>query len=95
MDPLQSLFTAASAFASVAALGAVKKYTGLADTAIGKAIKPIQPIIALVGAIGIPFLAGKLGIDAAIDPNLFVAAPTSTLVAIAAAEVQKRLFKGA
>lgn len=94
MDPMQSLFSAAAAFFSVAAIGAVKKYTTLADTKIGTAIKPVQPVLALIGAVAIPFLAGKLHITAP-DPQLFMVAPTATIIAIAAAEAQRRIFKGA
>lgn len=90
-DPISGLLGYASSFAAVMALGAIKKYTTLADTSIGKAIKPIQPWI----AAGVPILAmlaaSKLGLQ--IDPQQFAAAPVGTVVAIGAAEVLSRLTK--
>lgn len=74
-------------------LGAVKGPLGKADSAIVKAIKPVQPLIVGVAALALPFAASALGIAAAPDAGTFVSAPTATVLTITLREVLARLRK--
>jgi hypothetical protein len=87
-DPMQNLATYATAFAATAALGAVKKYTTIADTWVGQKIKPVQPWIVL----GLSMLLPRLihGTPNVPDPSALAAAPTATLLAVGAAEILRR-----
>lgn len=82
-DPVSNLLTLAGAAASVYALGAVKRL----DMSVtnSKTFRKLQPFLALGGAIGLPLLAGKIGVQ--IDPQALVNAPLATLVSIGAAEL--------
>jgi hypothetical protein len=82
-DPVSNLIMLAGAAASVYTLGAVKRL----DTRVtnSKAFRKLQPFLALGGAIGLPLLAGKIGVQ--IDPQALVNAPLATLVSIGAAEL--------
>jgi hypothetical protein len=90
---VEDLLNYATGFASVAVLGVVKKYTGIADTKIGAFVRPIQPVLALGLAIGLPFAAKALRLTTEVDPAQVAAAPTATIIAIAAAEVLSRITK--
>lgn len=90
-DPVQNLATYATAFAATAFLGAAKKYTTIADTAIGKAIKPIQPWLVMGLSILLPRIIH--GTPNTPDPGALAAAPTATLLAVGAAEILRRLVK--
>ena len=87
-DPLSNLLVAASAAASVFALGAVKR----TDSSITNSpiYRKLQPFLALGGAIGLPLLAGKIGVQ--IDPQALLNAPLATLVSIGAGELGNHLF---
>jgi len=88
-DPLKDLLTYGVAFGTTFALGAVKKYTTIADTAIGRVTKPVQPLIVLAASVLLPALIH--GTPNVPDPQQLVVAPTATLLAVAAAEVLRRL----
>lgn len=90
VDPLGQLLTYGTAFASTALLGLTKKYTTVFDTAIGKAIKPVQPWLVLMLSAALPRLIH--GTPNVPDAGTLVAAPTATLLAVGAAEVIRRLF---
>ncbi len=90
-DPVQNLATYATAFAATAILGGLKKYTTLADTAIGKAIKPIQPWVVMGLSVLLPrVIHGTPNVP---DPAALAAAPTATLLAVGAAEIFRRFIK--
>jgi len=88
-SPVENLVTYASAFAAVAALGAAKKYTSLADTWLGKKLRPVQPWLVMAFSIAIPALIHGSAIP--IDAGQLVAAPTATLLAVGAAEIFARI----
>lgn len=90
-DPLRDLFTYGVAFGTTFALGAVKKYTGVADTRIGKLTKPVQPLLVLAASVLLPALIH--GTPNVPDPQQLVVAPTATLLAVAAAEVMRRFVR--
>lgn len=90
-DPVTNLATYATAFAATAILGAAKRYTTIADTAIGKAIKPIQPWIVMGLSVLLPRLIH--GTPNVPDPAALAAAPTATLLAVGAAEIFRRFIK--
>jgi hypothetical protein len=74
-------------------LGFVKGPLGKADSAIVNLIKPVQPLIVGIAALGVPYLATALGLHGPVDPSVFVAAPTATVLTITAREVLARLKK--
>jgi hypothetical protein len=89
-DPVTYLTTYATAAAATLFLGAAKKYTTIADTAIGKAIKPVQPWLVMGLSILLPRLIH--GTPNVPDPGALAAAPTATLLMVGAAEIIRRLF---
>jgi hypothetical protein len=90
IDPFGQLLTYGTAFAATAVLGFTKKQTTFFDTAIGKAIKPIQPWLVL----GLTALLPQIihGTPNTPDAGQLVAAPTATLLAVGAAEIIRRFF---
>lgn len=75
-----------------AMLGVVKKFTGILDTAVGKLIKPIQPLVVSVLGMALPFLGGKIGLITEIPTGeLFASAPAATVFAVAIREIYVRL----
>lgn len=88
-DPVFDLLTYGSVIGTTLALGAVKKYTTAADTWVGRKIKPVQPLVATVLGIALPLLIH--GTPNVPDPNVLTVAPTATLLAVAAAEVLRRI----
>lgn len=89
-DPVGVLIATGTAFAATAGLGALKKYTTIADTAIGNFIKPVQPWLVMALSVAMPLLIH--GTPNVPDPSVLVAAPTATLVAVGAAEALRRYF---
>ncbi len=90
VDPFGQLLTYGTAFVTTGALALAKKYTGVADTKIGKLVKPIQPWLVLGLAAVLPrVIHGTPNVP---DAGQLVAAPTATLLAVGAAEVIRRLF---
>ena len=87
-DPLSNLATYATAFAATAALGAVKKYTTVADTWAGKLIKPVQPWVVLGLSMILPHIIR--GTPNVPDASALASAPTATLLAVGAAEILRR-----
>ncbi len=88
------LVNVAAAFAGSAALGFLKSKTTLLDTKIGKAIKPIQPLLVYGAAVALPVVANKLGLISGLpDPQMFVDAPTATILAVSAREGLARFRK--
>lgn len=82
-DPISNLFVLVGGAATVYALGAVKK-TDVAITR-SKVFRKIQPFLALGGALALPMLAGKIGVQ--IDPQALLNAPFATLISVGAAEL--------
>jgi hypothetical protein len=87
------LLAAASAFGASFLLGTIKKAVGGADNAIVNFIKPVQPLVVGVAALGIPYLASAIGIAQVPDAATFVTAPTATVLAVTLREVTRRVFK--
>lgn len=87
-DPLKDLLTYGAVIGTTLALGAAKKYTTIADTAIGRITKPVQPLIALAAGVLLPALIH--GTPNVPDPQALAVAPTATLLVVAAAEVWRR-----
>jgi hypothetical protein len=87
------LLALASAFGASFLLGAIKKVTGGADNAIVNFIKPVQPLVVGIAALGIPYLASAIGVASVPDAATFVTAPTATVLAVTLREVTRRLFK--
>lgn len=88
-DPVRDLLTYGAAAGMTFALGAVKKYTGAADTWVGRKIKPVQPLVVLAASILLPALIH--GTPNTPDPQALAVAPTATLLSVAAAEVLRRM----
>jgi hypothetical protein len=89
-DPFTNLVTYATAFAVTAGLGAVKKYTTLADTAAFNFIRPVQPWVVMGLSILLPRLIH--GTPNVPDPSALASAPVATLLAVGAAEIFRRFF---
>lgn len=87
-DPVRDLLTYGAAVGTTFALGAVKKYTTIADTWVGQRIKPVQPLIVLAASVLLPALIH--GTPNTPDPQALAVAPTATLLSVAAAEVFRR-----
>lgn len=85
LDPFAALGAALGSMA----LGVVKKHTGILDSKIGRALRPVQPFAVLAASIGLPFATQALGIGA-VDPATFVSAPLSTLAVVSARETYRR-----
>lgn len=79
-DSLNAIIAAGTAFVSVATLGALKSWTGAADSWIGQKIKPVQPW--LVTALSLVMPAVIHGTPNVPDAGTLVAAPTATLLAV-------------
>lgn len=60
------------------------------DDTLVRAVKPFRPAIAGGIALALPFLAKLVHVDA-VDPAAFIAAPVTTILAITARELRKRL----
>ncbi|MGE0347390.1 MAG: hypothetical protein AB7N73_14940 [Gemmatimonadales bacterium] len=91
MDPQQlDPVSALGALGASALFGLVKKYTGLLDGRIGRAVKPLQPAIVTAAGIGLPFLTQLLGI-APVDPAAFTTAPLTTVALVSTREAWQRL----
>lgn len=90
MDQITDPVAALGVFGMSLALGVVKKYTGIADGAAGKFLKPVQPALTMAAGIGLPFLTQWLGI-APVDPAAFTTAPAATVAAVTARETLRRL----
>lgn len=86
LDPIAGL----GALAGSVLFGLVKKYTGVLDGKIGRAVKPLQPVIVMAAGIGLPFLTSWLGI-APVDPAAFTTAPLTTVALISTREAWQRL----
>lgn len=88
-DPLSNLIVAAGAAVSVYALGAVKR----TDSKITNSpvYRKLQPFLALGGAIGLPLLAGKIGVQ--VDPQALLNAPLATLFSVGVAELGSHFLK--
>jgi hypothetical protein len=82
-----------AAFVASALLGFVKGPLGKADNAIVNALKPVQPLVVGIAALGVPYLAGVLGLREVPDVATFVSAPTATVLAVTFREVLARLRK--
>lgn len=88
-DPTYDLLTYGAVLGTTFALGMAKRYTGLADTWLGNKIKPVQPLVAAILGVALPLLIH--GTPNVPDPNALSVAPTATLLAVAAAEVLRRI----
>lgn len=88
-DPVFDLLTYGTAIGTTFALGAAKKYTNAADTWVGRKIKPVQPL--LVGILSVALPALIHGTPNVPDPQQLAVAPTATLLAVAAAEILRRV----
>lgn len=86
LDPIAGL----GALAGSALFGLVKKYTSVLDGKIGRAIKPLQPVVVMGAGIGLPFLTNWLGI-APVDPAALATAPLATVALVSTREVWRRL----
>jgi len=89
---MEALLTYGAAFLTTAILGFLKKYTEIADTAFGKLIKPVQPVVVFLFSYGVPWLATSvLHLVTPVDPALLASAPTATIIAVACAEILAKL----
>lgn len=70
--------------------GVVKKQTMALDGKIGKAVKPMQPALVMAAGVGLPYLTDALGI-AAVDPSVFITAPTATIAVVTVRETAARI----
>jgi len=87
-------YLAATGFGVVSSflLGAFKKIQGVVDAAWWKLIKPVQPYVVAALTFLIPVICDALGI-VQIDPQVFIAAPFGTVVAVGARNVFEILKK--
>jgi hypothetical protein len=76
-----------------AALGVIKKYTALLDTALGKVIKPIQPVIVAGLGLVLPWLATQLGLAEVPAADIVASAPVATVATISFREILKAVRK--
>lgn len=92
MDPalIPDPTAVSGAILASALLGGVKRYTTLADTWVGRKIKPLQPILVTAGAVGLPYLTSALGIGP-VDADALVSAPAATILAITLREIARRV----
>lgn len=90
MDQLTLLLNAAFGIVASAVLGGTKKFTGLADMKIGGVIKPVQPLLVMALAWGLPKLGAAIGLVPP-DAAALVDAPTATIAGIVSREVLSRL----
>lgn len=88
-DPVSNLLTLAGGVASVFVLGAVKRTDSRVTNS--KVFRKLQPFLALGGALGLPLLAGKIGVQ--VDPQALLNAPLATIVSIGAAELSTLITK--
>lgn len=89
---MEALLTYGAAFVTTALLGLIKKYTDLADTAFGRLVKPVQPVVVFLFSYGVPWLATSvLHLVTPVDPALLASAPTATIVSVACAEILAKL----
>ena len=88
---MEDLIAYASAIGGSWLLGMTKKYTTMFDTAIGKVIKPLQPVVVAGLALLIPLIANAIGIVEVPTADALATAPTAALVAVVAREVLKKL----
>lgn len=88
---MDQLLMVAAGIASSFLLGAFKKVTGALDTAIGTAIKPLQPVLILGLTIALPMLGAALHLADVPSATVIATAPASTLLAIVLREIARRL----
>jgi hypothetical protein len=88
-DPTFDLLTYGTAIGTTFALGLTKKYTGIADTWLGSKIKPVQPLLVGILSVAMPMLIH--GTPNVPNPQALAVAPTATLLAVAAAEILRRV----
>ena len=92
LGPVVNLTAFAAGIASTFILGGVKKYTGLADTAAWKVVKPVQPLV--VGAISLlayPLIARATGVTDLPPAEIVAQAPTASLVGVLARELFRKV----
>lgn len=90
MEALVDFLSLLGAFGGSFVLGAAKKYTSVFDGTIGRAIKPVQPLLVAGAAMLLPRIGEALGIVSP-DAAQFVSAPTATIIAVSAREGLRRL----
>lgn len=88
LDPMAALGAALGSFA----LGLVKKHTTVLDGKIGRAIRPLQPLLVASAGLGLPYLTQALSIGA-VDPATFVTAPLTTILLVSARETKERILR--
>ena len=90
LDPFAALGAALGSLA----LGFLKKHTGALDGKIGRAIKPLQPLIVAGAGIGLPYLSNAIGLISEVDPMAFATAPLTTVALVSAREAVVRMRGG-
>ena len=86
MDP----FVALGTLIVSGGLEVFKKFTTSLDGKIGRFIKPVQPVLVLLGGFGFPYIAQALNLSEGVDPAVFFSAPTFTVGLVAARELYQR-----
>jgi hypothetical protein len=88
LTQLLSIIVAGVTLAVSYAWGLVKKFTTVADTGFGAAVKPIQPLLVMIAGFALPLAAAKIGLLGAIPTGeAFVTAPLATVVAVTIREL--------
>lgn len=93
LNPFSQGITYAVGIGTALAIAATKRYTGVADAFAWDKVKKLQPIAALPVALGLTYAWQKLGLHGAPpDAGLFLQAPASAIVGVAAAELFARVL---
>ena len=88
---MDNLLMVLAGIASSAILGLFKKATGIADTALGSVLKPLQPLLVLGLTVALPMLGTVLHLTDMPTATAIMAAPASTLLAIVLREIAVKL----
>ena len=88
---MEVLISYVAALAASALLGLIKSTVNFVDPKVTAFIKPFQPVVVALLAVGLPLLCTAIGIVEVPVADVVAQAPLATIVAVTAREVLKRL----